>query len=51
MEEEEGFGEEKRTKAREDGGLVGNLLRNGRGRRGNWRGKAYESKRRWWIST
>ena len=50
-EEEEGMGEEKRTKTKEDGGLVRNLRRNGRGRRGNGRGEAYENKRRWWIST
>ena len=30
-EEEEGLGEEKRTKAREDGGLVRNLWKNGKG--------------------
>ena len=52
MEKEENeSGEEKRTKTREDGGLVRNLWRNGRGRRGIGRGETYENKRRWWIST
>ena len=50
-EEEEGMGEEKRTRSRENGGLVRNLRKNERGRRGNGREEAYESKRRWWIST
>ena len=45
-EEEEGMGEEKRTKTKEDGGLVRNLWKNRRGRRGIRRGEAYENKRR-----
>lgn len=50
-EEEEGMGEEKRTKTKEDGGLVRNLWKNRRGRRGIRRGEAYEIKKKWRIST
>ena len=43
----EGLREWRRTKSREDGGLVCNLRKKGGGRRGIGREEAYEIERRW----